>query len=237
MFKPYRYNLLSILLLIICFGVYNESIPAAPSYSLVIQNHYSDKQLLLNGRIWRNPYLKAIGNQFFLSDSFLKGSVFFNGRRFDNLDLLYDIKSDELLLKTESHPVIIMNKEMVDSFILVFNNRDYHIINFGNESSGVLRGYVNIIYDGPSTLYVKYRKDFQPLAVDGRYDLFYFENSAFLKKGNEIMPVVGKKKLLFLLEDKKKDIRHYIRSNRLKIRQKDPETYIPVLQYYDSLRK
>ena len=237
MLKPDRYNFLSILLLIICCGVYNESILAAPSYSQVIQNYNSDKQLLLNGRIWRNPYSKAIGNQFFLSDSFLKGSVFFNGRRFDNLDLLYDIKSDELLLKTESHPVIIMNKEMVDSFILVFNNRDYHIINFGNESSGVLRGYVNIIYDGPSTLYVKYRKNFQPLAVDGRYDLFYFENSAYLKKGNEIMPVAGKKKLLTLLEYKKKDIRHYIRSNSVKLRQKDPETYIPLLQYYDSLRK
>ena len=63
-----------------------------------------------------NKHSKAVGDQFFLSNMFLKGSVFSNGRRFDNLDLLYDINSDELLLKTVSYPVIIMNKEMVDSF-------------------------------------------------------------------------------------------------------------------------
>lgn len=237
MLKPDRYYLLSILLMISCCAIDPEPILAASAYSSVIQNNPSDKQMLLNGRIWRNQYSNAIGDQFFLSNSFLRGSVFFNGRRFDNLDLLYDINSDELLLKTESSPVIIMNKEMVDSFILAFNNRDYHIINFGNDTSGVLRGYVNIIYDGPSTLYVKYRKNFQPMAVDGRYDIFYFENSAYLKKGDEIMPVSGKKKLLALLEDKKKEIRHYLRSNSLKLRQKDPETYIPVLEYYDSLRE
>jgi len=155
---------------------------------------------------------------------------------FDNLYLLYDINSDELLLRTESYPVIIMNKEMVDSFSLVFNNRNYHVINAGNDS-GVLRGYVNIIYDGHSTLYVKYKKNIQPLAVDGRYDLFHPGHSVYLKKGSEIVPVAGKKELLNLLEDKKKEIRFYLKSNRLKLRQKDPETYIPVLRYYDSLRE
>ena len=166
-----------------------------------------------------------------------KDTVIFNGRRFDNLDLLYDINSDELLLRTESYPIIIMNKEMVDSFILVFDNRKYYVINAGKDSPGVLKGYVNIMYDGPSELYVKYKKNIQPLAVDGRYDLFHPDHSVYLKKGSEIVPVAGKKELLNLLEDKKKEIRLYLKSNRLKLRQKDPETYIPVLRYYDSLRE
>jgi hypothetical protein len=236
MAKSDRYNLLSILLLIICCCIYPEPIRSASAYSSVIQNNPSDKQLLLNGRIWRNQYSKAVGDQFFLSNEFLKGSVVFNGRRFDNLDLLYDIKSDELLLRTESYPVIIMNKEMVDSFSLVFNNRNFHVINAGNDSPGVLRGYVNIIYEGPSTLYVKYKKNIQPLAVDGRYDLFHSDHSVYLKKGEEIV-AVGKKELLNLLEDKRKEIRLYLKSNSLKLRQKDPETYIPVLRYYDSLKE
>jgi len=236
MAKSDRYNLLSILLLIICCCIYPEPIRSASAYPSVIQNNPSDKQLLLNGRIWRNQHSKAVGDQFFLSNMFLKGSVFFNGRRFDNLDLLYDIYSDELLLRSVSYPVIIMNKEMVDSFILVFDNRNYPVINAGNDSPGVLRGYVNIIYEGPSTLYVKYKKNIQPLAVDGRYDLFHSDHSVYLKKGEEIV-AVGKKELLNLLEDKRKEIRLYLKSNSLKLRQKDPETYIPVLRYYDSLKE
>ena len=230
------YNLISVLLLIICCCIYTEPVQSASAYSSVIQNNPSDKQFLLNGRIWRNQYSKAVGNQFFLSNEFLKGSVVFNGRRFDNLDLLYDINSDELLLRTESYPVIIMNKEMVDSFSLVFNNRDYHIINAGNDS-GVLRGYVNIIYDGPSTLYVKYKKNIQPLAVDGRYDLFHADHFALFKERCGNSSCCGKKELLNLLEDKKKEIRLYLKKNNLKLKQKDPETYIPILRYYDSLRE
>jgi hypothetical protein len=217
--------------------MYTEPVQSATAYSSVIQNNSSDKQLLLNGRIWRNKYSKVIGDQFFLSNMFLKGSVVFNGRLFDNLDLLYDINSDELLLRTESYPVIIMNKEMVDSFSLVFNNRNYHVINAGNDSSGVFIGYVNIIYEGPSALYVKYKKNIQPLAVDGRYDLFQPDHSVYLKKGSEIIPVTGKKHLLDLLADKKKEIRLYLKSNSLRLRQKDPETFIPALRYYDSLRE
>ena len=172
MAKSDRYNLLSILLLIICCCIYPEPIRSASAYSSVIQNNPSDKQLLLNGRIWRNQYSNAVGDQFFLANTFLKGSVTFNGRRFNNLDLQYDITNDELILRIESYPVIIMNKEMVDSFNLFFENRNYHIINAGNDTSSVLRGYVNVLYDGPSTLYVKYSKKIQPLAADGRYDLF-----------------------------------------------------------------
>jgi hypothetical protein len=237
MTKPALYYLISVLYLIICHGILPELIQAASTYSIVIHQNPSDKQLLLNGRIWRNQYSKAIGDQFFLANTFLKGSVTFNGRRFNNLDLQYDITNDELILRIESYPVIIMNKEMVDSFSLFFENRNYHIVNAGTDTSSVLRGYINVLYDGPSTLFVKYTKKLQPLAVDGRYDLFYEEHRTYLRKGTEIVPVEGKRKLLNLLKDNKKEIRYYLRSNRFKFMQKDPNTFIPVLKYYDSIRE
>jgi hypothetical protein len=235
--KPALYYLTTVLSLIICRGIFHEVIQASATYSTVIQQYPSDKQSLLNGRIWRNQYSNAFNDQFFLTNTFLKGSVTFNGRRFNNLDLKYDIANDELILSIESYPVISMNKEKVDSFSLVYGNRNYLIINTGTDSSDVLRGYVNVLYDGPSSLFVKYTKKIQPLAVDGRYDLFFQEHRIYLKKGKEIVPVAGKRKLLKLLEDKKREIRNYIKSNNLRLMQKDPGTFIPVLKYYDSIRK
>jgi hypothetical protein len=235
--KPALYKLISVLSFTLYFGISSDFIRSAPLYSVVIQQNSSDKQMLLNGRIWRNQFSKAINDQFFLSGTFLKGSVAFNGRRFENLDLLYDINNDELILKVDSYPVIILNKEMVDSFNLVFENRNYRVINAGTDSSSVLKGYINVLYDGPSALYVKYTKTFQPLAVDGRYDLFFTDNSAYLRKGEEIVPLTGKKELLGLLGDKKKEIRHYLRSSGLKLKQKDPETFVPILRYYDRIKE
>ena len=84
--------------------------------------------MLLNGRIWMNRYSKVTGNQFYLSDEYLKGSVFIKGHRYDNLDLRYDICNDELVLKYGTWPVIFMNKELVDSFSLSFD-KVYKIIN------------------------------------------------------------------------------------------------------------
>jgi len=238
MTKPALYNYYTaVLFLCICGGILPEFTQASPIYSTVIHQDPSGKQLLLNGRIWRNQYSKVTGDQFFLTNTFLKGSVTFNGRRFNNLDLKYDICNDELLLSIESQPIIILNKEMVDSFSLVFDNRNYNMFNAGTDTSGVLRGYVNVLYDGPSALYVKYTKKIQPLAVDGKYDLFFQEYSVYLKKGTEVVPVHGKRKLLKLLDDKKKEIRDYFKRSRFKITRKDPCTYIPVLEYFDSSGK
>jgi hypothetical protein len=227
-------HFISSVLLLLLFAAFCR---AEKPDTLLFHQEIKDKQLLLNGRIWRNQYAKVSGDQFFLTPTFMKGSVVFNGRRFNDLDLLYDIADDELILKGESFPTIILNKEMVDSFSLNAGNRNYYLINEGNDSSSMLKGYVNVLYEGSSGLYVKYIKKIQPLAVDGRLDLFYQEDRAFLKKDGEEFQVSGKKKLLRLLSDKKKAIRNFIRTNRIKLRSDDPETFIPLVKYYDSLNR
>jgi hypothetical protein len=235
MTKPALYYLSSVFFLIIYLGGSPEFIQASPAYSNVIPQDQVDKHKLLNGRIWRNQYTKVTGDQFFLGNIFLKGSVTFNGRKFENLDLKYDIHNDELILSIESYPVIIMNKEMVDSFSLYVGNRIFNIINAGTDTLNVLKGYVNLLYKGPSALYVKYIKKIRPLADEGKYDLFYQEHLVYLKKGAGIVQVTGKKKLMNLLEDKKKEIRDYMKRSGIKVSQKDPYTFIPVLEYYDGL--
>lgn len=217
-------------------SIFPEYIKAASAYPSVVQPDSSGKNPLLNGRVWHNKYSKARGDQFFLSNTFLKGSVTYNGKRFDNLDLQYDIANDELILKIESYPIIMMNKEMVDSFSLLFESRQYKIINTGNDTASILKGYVNVLYNGPSTLYVKYTKYIRPLALDGIFDLFQEEHRIYLRKDSEILPVTGKRKFFDLLGDKREEIRHFIKSYKLKIVHKNPVTYVPVIEYYDSIR-
>jgi hypothetical protein len=237
MTKPAPYYLTPVLFMIVCLGVSPESIKAAMAFSNAITQDTVDKHMLLNGRIWRNQYSKVTGDQFFMTDRYIKGSVTFNGRTFKNLDLKYDIYNDELILSIESYPVIFMNKEMTDSFSIEFGNMTYNIINAGTDTLNVLKGYVNVLYNGPSALYVKYIKKIQPLADEGKYDLFYQEHLVYLRKGAGIIPVTGKKKLMNLLDDKKKEIRSYLKKTGIKVIQKDPWTFIPVLEYYDGIMK
>ena len=228
---------LAVALAYLLIGLYFTSLPVlAQTYIADYHQNKFDNQMLLNGRIWRNQYTKASGDQFFLTNTFVKGSVVFNGKKFDNLDLMYDIAGDELIMSIVSHPTIIVNKEMVDSFDIIIGNRNYHIINAGTNTSGPLRGYVNAIYEGPSTLYVKYIKKLQPLAVDGRYDLFYQEHSMCLRKNTEIVAFEGKSNLLEILSDKKEQLKEYMKTGKIKLSRKDPDTFVPLLEYYDSLK-
>jgi len=236
--KDRTQNRLAVAMAFLSMWLYFSSGPIiAQSYSPVIQQNPSDKQVILNGRIWRNQYTKASGDQFFLTNTFVKGSLFFNGKKFDNLDLMYDIAGDELIMSIVSHPTIFMNKEMVDSFDIVVGNKNYHIINTGTDTSDLLRGYVNVLYDGPSALFVKYTKKLQPLAVDGRYDLFYQEHSMYLRKNKDILAFEGKRDLLKILEDKKVEIKDYMKTGKVKLKRKEPDTFIPILEYYDGLKK
>jgi hypothetical protein len=178
---------------LLIFSVLLNILDAVPSHSTFTQKEYPDKKVLLNGRIWWNQYSKTVGDQFFLDGTFLKGSVVFNGILYGDLDLKYDIANDELIFSLENHPVICLNKEMVDSFTLQFQNRNYNIINAGYDTSSILKGYINLLYSGPSALYVKYTKLIYPLAVDGRYDLFVAEHQVFLNTVQGIVIVKGKK--------------------------------------------
>lgn len=202
----------------------------------------SGSDVLLNGRIWWNKHAKVTGDPFFISDSYLKGSVVFNGQNFGNLDLKYDICSDELVYKPESHPVILLNKEMVDSFkVSAFDIatgfREYRFVNAGTDPLSGPAGYVNLLYDGPTSLMVKYAKKIQPLADQGIYDLFHQELKIFLRKDTTIVPVTGRKHLMSILGDKKKEIREYRKQPRHRISMKEPDSLVPVLEFYDSLSR
>ncbi|MGQ9620394.1 MAG: hypothetical protein ACUVTX_05350, partial [Bacteroidales bacterium] len=119
---------------------------------LTLQDNPSDPQLLINGRVWQNIYIRVFGHQFFATSEFLTGSLTFNGRHYTELNLKYDIVNDELLLAVPYKPIIILNKEMVDSFRFTYGNRTYNIVNMGNDSASVVRGYVNVLYEGHTGL-------------------------------------------------------------------------------------
>jgi hypothetical protein len=230
-------NILPIVCFFIISALFSNSLYANILQQESGKNAEQDKKALLNGRIWWNQYSKAIGNQYFLDGSFLKGSVVFNGKRYSGLDLKYDIANDELLFSLVNHPVISLNKEMVDSFTLEFQNRNYNILNAGNDTSSILKGYINLLYNGPSALYVKYTKKIYPLAVDGRFDLFAEEHKVFLNTPNGIVLITSKRKLFDILKDKKKELSHFLRESKMKCNIKNPETIVPVVRYYDKLIK
>jgi len=208
-----------------------------PSINLDQQDTLKENQILYNGRMWRNLYAIIREDQFFLSSNLLPGSVTISGETFKNINIRYDIFNDEIMTQANTGLILQLNKEMVDSFTILFQNKTYRFTKVLEDSVKGFQGYVNVLVAGKSSLYVKHRKEIAILAVDNKYDLFFQTQKIFFAKDGVIYFLSGKGQLLNLMEDHKLQVRGYIKKNRLKFSKKDPESFIPLVRYYNSLKQ
>jgi hypothetical protein len=192
-------------------------------------------QLLYNGKAWHNLYSNIKGDQFLFSKDLLPGSVSINGKSYNNLNISYDIYNDEIITPTPQGFILKLNKEMVDSFTLLFQYKKYRFKNTLQDSLPDIKGYVNVLYSGKSSLYVKYKKEIQLLAVDDKYDLFFQTYHVYFVEDGMVHQLTNKSGLLKILSQDKILIKDFIKKNKIKISKKNPESFIPVIRYYDSI--
>jgi|WetSurMetagenome_2_1015567.scaffolds.fasta_scaffold01344_10 hypothetical protein len=199
------------------------------------QGPVKDDQNLYNGKEWVNRYTAIRGDQFLFSKVFLDGTVTINGKTYSNISLNYDIYNDQLLIPAKRGIILQLNKEIVDSFTLVLENKTYRFFNTDRDSLQNIKGFVKVLYEGKSSLYVKYKKEIQPLAVEEKYDLFFRTYRVYYVRGNQVDLISSKNELLKVLNDRRDQIKDFLKKNRIKLSKKDPESFVPVIRYYDSL--
>ena len=193
------------------------------------------EQTIYNGKIWRNLYYMVNGDQFLFSNEVLKGSVTMRGSTASNINLKYDIFKDELLTTVESGGLLQLNKEMVDSFSVSFQNKIYRFIRIKEDSTEGQKGYFNVLYKGKTALYLKYFKKIDKLSINGENERFYQFDRLYFAKDHKIFPITGKNDLLNIFKDQKELLKSYIKKYKLKISEKEPESFIPVVKYCESI--
>jgi hypothetical protein len=195
------------------------------------------KQILYNGRVWRNLYQHIDGTQFLFSSGFLHGSVTINGMTFNSPELMLklDLINDELLLLTDRGSTLQLNKQMVDRFTLNYDNRQLQFRNLEADSLNELSGYVNVIHDGKTALYVKYKKEIRLRDAPGDRDTFIQTHRIYLSKDGIAHQVKNRKKLVRLLKDHKPEVIDFMRTNSLRFSRNNPASFVPILEFYDNL--
>ncbi|MCU0366293.1 MAG: hypothetical protein MUC30_03640 [Bacteroidales bacterium] len=187
------------------------------------------RQQIYNGRVWEKRYNNVYGNEFFLTEALTEASVKINGRVFTGQLCLYDIYNDQLVLMTRPGSYIEANKENIQEFTMVYNNRKYRFVNF--ESFG----YGHVLYQGTLYLAFKYTKEIRKKAIENRFDAFDESKQAYIIRGEEIIKITSKKDLFNALADKETEIKQFLRQTGIHADTKRVETLIPVLEFYDSL--
>jgi hypothetical protein len=201
------------------------------------QDTLRENQILYNGRIWRNLFFHIQGDQYLFSKEFLSGSVSISGKSYPNILIKYDVYSDEILTPIDSGRILQLNKELVDSFYLVFQNKTYHFRKIREDSLKRFQSFVNVLYEGKTSLYIKYSKRIDRSAIEGKPDSFYQMNRIIFVKDNLLYTITDKSDLFGVLKNDKVLIRDFMKKNKLKVSKKEPESFVPVLIYYDSISR
>jgi hypothetical protein len=196
-----------------------------------------DNQILYNGKLWRNIYTKIKGDPFLFSDEFLTGTVTIGSKTFNQVDIKYDIYNDELITVSDMGFIIQVNKEVIDAFSVRWNEKDFIFRKMSSDSLKNTEGFVNVLAEGEVSLLVRYRKDITLLAVDNKYDQFNQMHRIYVTKDGETRLVNSKKELLNLLNDRRQEIRSFIKSNNLNVARNNPESFRSVVEFYNNLQK
>jgi hypothetical protein len=199
-----------------------------------MQDTLVENQILYNGREWFNLYYMVEGDQFLFSDAFLPGSIIVRGKSFRDISIKYDIFEDEILIPNINGGILQVNKEMVDSFNISYQNKLYLFTVMPEDRT---LGYVNILYQGKTSLYVKYNKKIEKLAIEGKYDNFYLLTKTYFVKDSIIYNLTNKRDLLKVLADNKDVIKSFMKKNKIKIIKKNPESFIPVIRFFENLEQ
>jgi hypothetical protein len=205
--------------------------------NLTDQDTIKEKQILYNGKLWENRYHRILGDQFLFSNLFLSGTVSINGRTFKNLRLKYDIYLDEIIIPVNNVEILQVNKEMVDSFTISFENKVYRFTNIREDTLKGPNGYVNVLYKGKSALYVRYKKEISPYSTPTSDGSFIENHLIYFEKDSISNPITNTNSLIRVIMEDKEQITNFIKTNKLKISNKLPESFVPVIRYYDSISK
>lgn len=224
-------------LLLLCFNllgfgqnatVINSNLSKANAAAVAFYNKEMGESLLLyNGNAYTPNYLKTNGHRYYNSDLPQQGSINYNDIWYHDVQLQYDLVSDQLLLVQTNGKIITLVREKVSAF----NINQHQFINLiSNDDNANI--YELLEQDGIGLLAKRKKRIPAELKAE---ELPKVEtiNSYFILKENTVLPFGNKKELLHILKDQKTAIENYIKTQKIKFKNNLEEAYIAIVKFYN----
>ena len=227
-------------LLILFFLVSIQSI----SQSLNSISDYFDTQVshqnshLYNGRLYINSYLVLNSKNQFLktNKNYTKGSITIENITFNEIELQYDLFSQELIVKPD--PKTSLYGVIVDSTKLThFTMYGLHFVNLKNVVTHSLQGIYELSIDKPISLLVKHKaKRFKILDKNLIHYEFEPTYNYYLVYNNNYIPVNSKKDCIKIFPNFKKEVKNFYSENAY-TEKNDPKEFMKKLVLYINTLK
>lgn len=183
------------------------------------------------------PYVfPTSGNAFFVSNEWQEGSVFFKGKLYSQIPLLYDILKDQLVLQSWNKIYRIhLSQQNVSWFVI----GTHHFIRIDNDDSSgksfLPAGYYEELVYGETKLLAKRAKAVEAPASTGTTSRFVESDRYYIEKINHYYLVRTKRSVLKVLNDHKKEIKKFLRKNDITFGLNKEGAMVEIVKYENRL--
>jgi hypothetical protein len=244
--KPNTSQRLSCILIFLVIGywssVHAQEAPSSQLESAVkeISNYaaslYGTDDVVVNGRKYFPEHYNAKGNPYFLSDKWTEASLFIDGKRYDNQEILYDIDIEKVILKTSIEDsltiYLVLNNETIEAFYL----GQRYFIN-AKLIKNEFPGFVELLYNGGFSVFSRHQKSFMSEYSRSAPNGFYSgtKSELYILYPGQLDKLPTKKSLLNYFSEYQKEIKTFMRKQKIKYKKADNIQLNKLFEYCDQL--
>jgi hypothetical protein len=191
---------------------------------------------LYSGTEYRTPKRTNEEHPFYRDIDWQEGNVFYNGEYYDDITLLYDITSDNIIIEHfYNGQEVSLIKAKVERF-KIGPDRFVHL-NGASLLPGLPdAGFYHVVYDGPSRVLARHVKAIEEKIDNSTVEIHFPEKSRFFVLKDGVYHKVSRRtEFLKLFPDKKSDLKSFASSQQIKVTKANPLPLARLAQYYDSL--
>lgn len=187
----------------------------------------------INGSMYTEAFPGCKGHPFFNSEGWYEGELVMQGKKYEGLTLRYDLYRDQLLynhIQSSGSYIVVLNKYRIDSFTM----DGHHFCKLQSPGSGSEEGFYELLSEGKASYYVKWTKRLSESTPEynGEFSLF---TESYIQKKEEFSRINRRSGILKALEDHEKEIREYIRANRIVVRPGNEMKIKSIVDFYNKL--
>jgi hypothetical protein len=194
-------------------------------------NTMKEQNQLYNGGDYLDYRPLKDEHPYYISEDWITGSVQYNNEQYDDVSLLYNIHTDDIITEQPSSAIMIkLIRDKVQSFSI-----EGHQFVMIKDSKDLSTGFYDQLCSGKVNLYAKRIKDFQETISGAELQRIFTEkNRYYLYKDGHYYSIKSKKSILTVLGDRKKELNQFIRQNHIHVRQNREAAFIKLTEYYNG---
>jgi hypothetical protein len=193
--------------------------------------------LIYNGVEYIPSPFSTIGDPFFETGDLDQGSVYYDGKLYNHVNLQYDMAKDELVVQySPAYMATVLLPEKVTYFMLG-QHRFIYFPGVENNSVSMPASFYEKLFDDKITLLARKEKKFKLSGNAAENSSSYLEyNYFFLQKEDGWHAVKNQSSLLELVKDKKDQLRKYASQNHISFKKEPEAALLKLIRYYSQLK-